>query len=518
MADPNEKSTPTHVSAEPEIQEGQVHRINLEIFNKNVPEKHDQALDFLRSTGDQEFTYTEREANKVRWKIDFLLMPVLVVTFALNFLDKGQLSNASVYGLREDAHLRGQQYSWVGSIFFFGYLIGQPVAAYLLQKVPTSKWLAGNIFGWAACLLLGILSKNFAGIATSRFFLGLFEATVNPVFVMIVSQYYTRKEHSLRSCIWWAGSPIGSFFGDLIAWGIGHGHGALSPWKYMFIAFGGFSFVWAGVVLWLLPDSPWTMKFMSEREKKIAVLRVKSNHTGISSSYFKPYQALSVLTDVQAWLFFLIGFLQCLPAGGLTAFNKLIITGLGYTNLQANIMSMPEHAIQLVSIIVAGLLGTYVKSFRCATMILSNIPPLVGGFIIYYEPTSHKLTRLAGVYILLTNTVSYIMVMSMISSNFAGMTRKTTVAAGLFLSYSVGNLVAPQLFLAKEAPRYPTGFKGMIVAYIAMIVVEAVLMLWLIWENKRRDRKYGPVVPEEETDQDFLDLTDKEQPHFRYVW
>jgi ACS family allantoate permease-like MFS transporter len=137
-----------------------------------------------------------------------------------------------------------------------------------------SKWLAGNIFGWGVCILLGITSNSFASIATSRFFLGLFEATVNPAFVVITSQYYTRKEHSLRACIWWAGSPIGSFFGDLIAWGIGHGHGALSPWKFMFIAFGGFSVLWSGVILLLLPDSPWTMKFTNEREKKIAVLRV----------------------------------------------------------------------------------------------------------------------------------------------------------------------------------------------------------------------------------------------------
>jgi ACS family allantoate permease-like MFS transporter len=139
-----------------------------------------------------------------------------------------------------------------------------------------SKWLAGNILGWGVCILLGITSKSFAGIATSRFFLGLFEATVNPAFVVITSQYYTRKEHSLRSCIWWAGSPIGSFFGDLIAWGIGHGHGTLSPWKFMFIAFGGFTVLWSGVILLLVPDSPWTMKFTNEREKKIAVLRVST--------------------------------------------------------------------------------------------------------------------------------------------------------------------------------------------------------------------------------------------------
>jgi len=34
-------------------------------------------------------------------------------------------------------------------------------------------------------------------------------------------------------------------------------------------------------------------------------------------------------------------------------FNKLILTGLGYTNLEATVYSMPEHAIHLVSIVSA---------------------------------------------------------------------------------------------------------------------------------------------------------------------
>jgi hypothetical protein len=125
----------------------------------------------------------------------------------------------------------------------------------------------------------------------------------------------------------------------------------------------------------------------------------------------------------------------------------LILTGLGFTNLQATIMSMPEHAVQLSSIIIAyatshesegpiltsrsGVAGSYLTNFRCIVMVLSNIPPLVGSFIIYYEPSSAKYTRLAGVYILFTNTISFVMVMSLVASNFAGMTRKTTVSVRL---------------------------------------------------------------------------------------
>lgn len=227
-------------------------------------------------------------------------------------------------------------------------MLGQPVNAYLLHKVPMGKWLAGNVFGWGACILLGITAKNFAGIATTRFFLGLFESVTNPAFVLITSQYYTRKEHSLRSCIWWAGNSVGSFFGDLIAYGIGHGHGSLSPWKYMFITFGGFTVLWSMILMFFLPDSPWKMRFLNEREKRIAVLRVMSNHTGISSSHWQWKQAVSVLVDPQAWIFFCIAFIQCLPSGGLTAVSTtyslhLFISFLGCQAIAAHISSL-QHS------------------------------------------------------------------------------------------------------------------------------------------------------------------------------
>jgi hypothetical protein len=148
-------------------------------------------------------------------------------------------------------------------------------------------------------------------------------------------------------------------------------------------------------------------------------------------------------------------------------------------------------------------------------MALSNIPPLIGSLIIYYEPSSHELTRLAGVYILFTNTISYIMVLSLVASNFAGMSRKSTAAAGIFIAYSVGNLVGPQLFIDSEAPRYPTGFRGMIASFVLMIILA---MVYLIRENRLRDRKYGIAEVGQDGEDDFLDKTDRELTYFRYAW
>lgn len=138
--------------------------------------------------------------------------------------------------------------------------------------------------------------------------------------------------------------------------------------------------------------------------------------------------------------------------------------------------------------------------------------------IVYYVPASKKLTRLAGVYILLTNTISYIMVLSLVASNFAGMSRKTTVSAGIFLAYSAGNLAAPHLFIDSEAPLYPTGFRGMIASFLALIVLALSLMAYLIVQNKQRDKQYGKVDLNAVQEDDFLDLTDKEMHYFRYAW
>lgn len=60
------------------------------------------------------------EARRVLRKIDWHIMPLLMVTYCLQYLDKSSINFASVYGLKEGTHLVGQDYSWLSSIFYFG--------------------------------------------------------------------------------------------------------------------------------------------------------------------------------------------------------------------------------------------------------------------------------------------------------------------------------------------------------------------------------------------------------------
>lgn len=52
-------------------------------------------------------------------KIDMNIMPLLCVVYGLNCLDKTTLSYASVMGSRQDINLQGDDYQWLGSMFYF---------------------------------------------------------------------------------------------------------------------------------------------------------------------------------------------------------------------------------------------------------------------------------------------------------------------------------------------------------------------------------------------------------------
>lgn len=62
--------------------------------------------------------YSSDEARRLRWKLDIRLIPILWFNILLPAMDKVSHAKAAVYGLQEDLNLVGDQYSWIGSIFY----------------------------------------------------------------------------------------------------------------------------------------------------------------------------------------------------------------------------------------------------------------------------------------------------------------------------------------------------------------------------------------------------------------
>ncbi|GME93701.1 unnamed protein product [Ambrosiozyma monospora] len=208
------------------------------------------------------------DEKKMFRKVDYRVLIIAMFTYCLQFMDKLGLSNASVFGIKKDLHLEGQDYSWASSVFFFGYMAGNFIVTRIDQKVPLGKLVAGAVFFWGITLAASAGCQNYSGLIAGRFFLGLLESVVSPTFVLMTSMWYKRSQQPVRTGIWFAGNDIGGIIGSFLAYGLGHITGSIHPWRYIFMVYGIIAFLWSFVVFFFLPDSPQKARFLTADEKE----------------------------------------------------------------------------------------------------------------------------------------------------------------------------------------------------------------------------------------------------------
>lgn len=320
-------------------------------------------------------TVDPEASKRVRSKIDRYILPFLCITYALQFIDKSSLGYSSVYGIIADNGLVGQDYSWVSSIFYFGYLFAEYPGIAILQRFPVAKFLGANIALWGVILMTTAACSSFGGLAATRFVLGMTEATISPGFVAVTGIWWTRHEQASRSALWISFLGVGSFVGVLIAYGIGHITGHLNPWRYIYIILGAVTVVWGVVFTIFVPDSPSRVKWLSEEEKVIAVQRVIGNKTGTKSRRFVKEQVVEAITDPKVTILGLISFVNAIASGGLS-FGSLIIAGFGFTALQTTLMNLPLSTVQLVSQLGCGWLASIVPNSRLHIATIAMVPPV----------------------------------------------------------------------------------------------------------------------------------------------
>ena len=150
----------------------------------------DAALELLRSTGGlQQPTDPERQRRLLR-RIDLHIMPLICLVYFLQYIDKVSISYASVTGLRESAHLHGNQFNWVASIFFFGQLTFEFPTIRLLQMFPLAKYVSVNVTIWGGVLAALAGCKSYGSLLACRFLLGAAEAAIVPSWVLFTSQWW----------------------------------------------------------------------------------------------------------------------------------------------------------------------------------------------------------------------------------------------------------------------------------------------------------------------------------------
>ncbi|KAI9332583.1 MFS transporter [Zopfochytrium polystomum] len=462
-----------------------------------VDDKLDEAEIFLRQ---------HNLSPKLLRRIDMTVLPLLCVTYMLQYVDKQALSYAAVFDLFTDAHINGTQYSWFPSIFYLAYLLAEYPWSYLAQKTQLAKVAGVCIMMWGSVLMLTAASHDFIGMAVCRFLLGVFEAPITTVFVMIVAQWYTRQEQPFRAGAFYSCNGLGSMVGGILTYGIGQIGGSFPVWKSIFLMLGGVTALWGIVIVLFLPDSIISARRFSVDEKAALIGRARP-------------------TRPQIHLLFHFMLLNATINGGVANFGKLNIKGVVSDPFKTVLLGIPQGAFSVFWILSGTFLASRFKNVNTLVMPLYLVPTVVSVLMMWLmDRKTQAVGVLFGYYLCGSFVTSLVLCMQMRAMNLGGYTKRMTGTAAVFLAICVGNIVGPHAFLDEEAPTYATGCKVILGCCAGQLVVAMMLRWLLISRNKQRDAMAEDSVSATakmgEIDAAVVEVTDQtdfENPKFRYV-
>ncbi|KAI9759083.1 MAG: hypothetical protein M4579_002599 [Chaenotheca gracillima] len=480
---------------------------------------------------DAEFVanFPEQSRKKLLRKIDIRLLPVLTSLYILSEMDRANIANAQIEGMSEDLGLKGVQYNIALSTFFITYILFEiPSNSMLDRYFPNrpSYWLGGLTFSWGVFMTLHGIVRNFGGLVTVRLLMGIFEAGLFPGAILVMNKWYLKFELGSRVAIYYMGSAIAGAFSGLLAFALAKmdGIAGVAGWRWIFIIEGILTAVVGVGVFFLLIDSPQRpCRWMTEDERRYLELRMVAQDGGHKLHTEGRRFSWRILKDVVTdWQFYPMAFVfwsNTIPGYGMKFTMPQIIKNMGFTSSVAQLMTIPPYFCGAVSAYVFGRLADKIKrrayflvvpqtclviSFAILTPLAPNIKDNIGPCFFAV------ILACIGIYPVQPGSSSWI------SNNLAGPAKRAIGLAFAFSLTNVGSVGGSYIYIASEAPSYPTGFGCSLTFAITGILGVICLELNYMRLNKKRARMSEEEIRSTYTDEQLAAMGNK-SPLYRYT-
>ena len=117
--------------------------------------------------------------------------------------------------------------------------------------------------------------------------------------------WWRRGEQTLRNSYWNAMNGVTAIVGSLFTYGLGNiNSDVMHHYQIIFLFCGLLTVCYSAAVLCFMPDSPMNASFLSQRERVIAVERLRANQMGVSSGEWRWDHVWETLLDLKTWLWF----------------------------------------------------------------------------------------------------------------------------------------------------------------------------------------------------------------------
>ena len=255
------------------------------------------------------------------------LMPVILIAYVLNFLDRTNIALAKNH-LEIDLGISAAAFGLGAGLFFLAYCTLEIPSNIMLHRVGARRWISRIVISWGAVSTLTMFVQDEITFYIMRLLLGVAEAGFYPGMLFYFTLWFASRDRAVAIGVLLMAPQVATVFGSPLGGALMtlDGNLGLHGWQWMLLL-EGLPTVLFGLFLWFyLPDGPADARWLKAEEKQ-ALLEAAGD--GQAADHSVRGALKSVFSSGALLLIAVIYFVTQLCVYGITFFMPSIIEAAG---------------------------------------------------------------------------------------------------------------------------------------------------------------------------------------------
>jgi MFS transporter, ACS family, tartrate transporter len=286
--------------------------------------------------------------RRVFTKIGWRLMPILILSYVFNYLDRNNVGFAALT-MNQAIGLTATQFGFGAGVFFVGYCLLEIPSNIALYRVGARRWLSRIMISWGLASAATSFAVGPNSFYALRLLLGVAEAGFFPGVAFYLGTWFP-SQYRTRMIAWFmVAIPVSSVIGGPISgWLLTmNGLGGLAGWQWMFLL-EGLPVVLIGLaLLWVLADRPEDVAWLSDEERRIVRERLAAEQRPREVRHFS-----MAVRDIRVILLALVQFGFLVGSYAIGIFLPLILKEGQLTDVQIGFVSSGCYLVAVIGMIL----------------------------------------------------------------------------------------------------------------------------------------------------------------------
>lgn len=292
--------------------------------------------------------------NSLMWKIKMRPMAILFVVYILNFLDRTNIGIAKLR-MASDLSLSDTAYGLGAGLFFIGYILFEIPSNLILYRVGARFWITRIMISW------GLISAGMAFVQSEtsfyilRFLLGVAETGLVPGVMLYLTMWIPNARKAEITALFYLAVPVATIIGaPLSSYLMGIEAFGMTGWRFMFLAEGIPSVLFALVVWFFLDDKPEQAKWLDEKERHWLVTKLNAEKQAQQANTHSTSSLLGSIKDPLVLGMSFCYFAMVIPLYALSFFLPTIVQQMGageYSSLKIGFITAIPYVFASIGLI-----------------------------------------------------------------------------------------------------------------------------------------------------------------------